>query len=114
MDHPELPPEDQSIWEKPGTLRLIWIVLIAGCVLSAAGGFILAAQHKMHPYFTIDKFPVFYGAVGFFSFSFIVLAGQHLRKILMRDETYYEGDDPAAALDPEPSTDPSQNSGAGQ
>ena len=93
MAHPELPPEEQSVWDKPGTLKIIWIVLIVGCVVSAAGGFYLAAQHMMHPHFEIDKFPAFYGAMGFFAFSFIVLAGQHLRKILMRPEDYYDKKD---------------------
>lgn len=88
--HPDIPDDEKSVWERAGTIRLIWIVLIAGCVLSAAGGFVLAARHEMHPHFTIDKFPAFYGAVGFISFSFIVLVGQHLRKILMRDENYYD------------------------
>lgn len=106
MDHPELAPEDMSIWEKPGTLRVIWIALIAGCIASAVGGFILAAQGLLvkKPHFDdktgfvgmigtfVDTFPVFYGLVGFVSFSFIVLAGQHLRKILMRDEDYYDSD----------------------
>lgn len=94
-DHPPILPEEQSVWEKPGTIRLIWIALIALCVFFAAAGFWLAYGHKMHPHFEIDKFPAFYGVVGFVSFSFIVLAGQHLRKILMRDEDYYEDDDPA-------------------
>ncbi|MEM6648930.1 MAG: hypothetical protein AAF603_01625 [Pseudomonadota bacterium] len=92
-DHPEVPEHEKSIWEKPGTLKVIWVFLIASCGAAALGGFILAAQDKMHPHFTIDQFPAFYAVVGFVSFSFIVLAGQHLRKILMRDENYYNDDE---------------------
>ena len=104
MDHPEIREDEKSVWEKPGTIRVIWILLIAGCLISAVLGFVLSAQHKLghEPHFAdktgfagmlgnlADHFPVFYGLVGFLSFSFIVLAGQHLRKILMRREDYYD------------------------
>ncbi|MCI5048091.1 MAG: hypothetical protein MRY59_11355 [Aquisalinus sp.] len=112
MDHPEIREDEKSIWEKPGTIRAIWLVLIIGCVLFAGAGFLLAAQGQLvyKPHFEdktgiaaffgdmADYFPAFYALVGFVSFSFIVLVGQHLRKILMRPEDYYdpretEGDD---------------------
>lgn len=95
-DHRPIPDEERSIWEKPSTLRVIWIALIVSCVFFGAYGFVLSAQHKIHAKFGIDGFPMFYALVGFVSFSFIVLAGQHLRKILMRDEDYYERNDPNA------------------
>ena len=108
MSHaPDIPDNEKSIWEKSSTMKLIWIVLIVGCGLSALLGFVLAAQHKLghDPHFydktgfagflggIADGFPVFYGLVGFLAFGFIVLAGQHLRAILMRDEHYYDGPD---------------------
>ena len=107
MAYPDLPAEERSIWEKPGAIRAIWAILILGCLGSAIYGFILASQHRLghDPHFddkiglagvlgaVADNFPVFYGLVGFVSFSFIVLAGQHLRKILMREEGYYDGDE---------------------
>ncbi len=107
MTHPDVPEDEKSVWEKPGTLKAIWIILIAGCVFSAGWGFLLAAQGKLgyDPHFEdktglagvlgalADHFPAFYALVGFVSFSFIVLAGQHLRKILMRDESYYDGEE---------------------
>ncbi|WOI53968.1 hypothetical protein [Parvularcula sp. LCG005] len=109
MDQPhEILPEEKSVWEKPGTMRIIWIVLIGGSVVSAIGGFVLASMHKLghYPHFEgktglagviggmADHFPAFYALVGFVSFAFIVLAGQHLRKILMRSEDYYDDDAP--------------------
>ncbi|WP_306250760.1 hypothetical protein [Parvularcula sp. IMCC14364] len=112
MDHPEIREDEKSVWEKPGTIRVIWLLLIIGCVLFASAGFLLAAQGQLvyKPHFEdktgiaaffgnmADNFPAFYALVGFVSFSFIVLVGQHLRKILMRPEDYYdspeaEGDD---------------------
>ncbi|MBB4658528.1 hypothetical protein [Parvularcula dongshanensis] len=90
-EHPKIREDEHSVFERPRTIRIIWIVLIASCVLFAALGFVLAAMHEMHPHFTADAFPAFYAVVGFVSFAFIVLAGQHLRRILMRPEGYYDG-----------------------
>ena len=86
-------PDDQSWFEKPSTIRLLWIILITLCAGSAIAGVIAAIAHMMHPYTAADAFPVFYGVFGFLAFSFIVLAGQHLRKILMRDEHYYDSEE---------------------
>jgi len=102
-DHPEIRPEERSVWEKPETLKLLWLVVPGLCAFFALMNVVLAFMHKTHPHFTIDKFPVFYGVVGFVSFAFIVLAGQHLRKILMRKEGYYDGEEaqlPRAGEDP--------------
>lgn len=83
-------PDEIGFFEKPGTIRALWIILIALCVLFAGLGFVGAALHWMHPHYAVDAIPVFYALMGFGAFAFIVLAGQHLRKILMRDETYYD------------------------
>jgi hypothetical protein len=106
-DHPKIQDHERSVFERPGTIKLIWAVLIAGCAGFAAAGFWLAAKGKLvkKPHFEdkegvlavlgnlADGFPAFYALIGFVSFSFIVLAGQHLRKILMREEGYYDGDE---------------------
>lgn len=86
----EIKPEEMSWFEKPGTIRLLWIVLIMACAVVAGAGVWGAFRHLMHPHMAADAFPVFYGVFGFVAFSFIVLVGQHLRKILMRDEHYYD------------------------
>ena len=104
-EHPEILPAERSIFERPITIKLIWVLLIGGCLVSAALGFWYASEGKLiyEPHFEgkegvlaplawlADSFPAFYALVGFVSFSFIVLAGQHLRRILMREEGYYDG-----------------------
>lgn len=92
-DHPTILPEERSYFEQPKTLALIWIIVPSMCAFFALMNIVLAVMHKTHPHFEwwADGNPVFYGIVGFVSFSFIVLAGQHLRKILMRPEGYYDG-----------------------
>lgn len=91
--HPEILPEERSIFETPGWIRFMWFFVPGTCAFFALMNIVLAAMHKTHPHFgwATDKNPVFYGIVGFVSFAFIVLAGQHLRKILMRPEDYYDG-----------------------
>jgi hypothetical protein len=103
---PPIRPEERSIWEQTRTIRIISIVLIAGCVLTAAGGFYLAAQGELNAKFTIDRFPAFYAVIGLVSFAFVVLIGPQLRKIVMRPEDYYDDPEPR----PQP-PDPAQRDG---
>lgn len=80
-------PENEApgFFDKPSTRRAIWIILIGLCVAFGLAGFII----DTHGYFPVEDFGLFYALFGFAVFSFIVLAGQHLRKILMRPEDYY-------------------------
>ena len=78
--------EPPGFFDRPSTRRAIWIILITLCVGFALAGFVV----DLHGYFPVESFGVFYAIFGFVSFSFIVLAGQHLRKILMRPEDYYD------------------------
>ena len=45
--------------------------------------------HK-HVHFGFEEWFGIYGFFGFLAFFFIVLAGKELRKVLMRDEDYYD------------------------
>ncbi|GGY54757.1 hypothetical protein [Parvularcula lutaonensis] len=91
--HPDILPEERSIFETPGWIRFMWFFVPGTGLFFALMNIVLAVLHKTHPHFgwLFDKNPVFYGIVGFVSFSFIVLVGQHLRKIVMRPEDYYDG-----------------------
>ncbi|MBS3909651.1 MAG: hypothetical protein KGZ93_08520 [Actinobacteria bacterium] len=44
-----------------------------------------------HPHFSWEKYPSFYGAYGFFACVGLVLAAKYLlRKVVMREEDYYD------------------------
>jgi uncharacterized membrane protein len=43
-----------------------------------------------HAHYRWEEWPGFYAAFGFVAFWCIVIAGKHLRKILWRDEDYYD------------------------
>ncbi|NNU16620.1 hypothetical protein HK107_09835 [Parvularcula sp. ZS-1/3] len=91
-DHPKILPEERSIFETDTWIKYMWIGVPAAGAFFALMNTVLFFMGKTKPKFGwVDGNPVFYGIVGFVSFSFIVLAGQHLRKILMREEGYYDG-----------------------
>lgn len=64
-------------------------LLVIAALVSAIAGF-LPEFRKDHPHFAVEGMGAFFAAYGFVAFSFIVLAGQHLRKLVSRKETYYE------------------------
>lgn len=74
---------------RPGFIRGFLIVLGIACVLSALAGFVESWQNP-HPHFAAERFGVFFAFWGFASFMFIVLVGQHLRKLISRKEGYYD------------------------
>ena len=104
-EHDEILDSERSVFERPAAIKAVWAVLIGACVVSAGLGFWYAGRGKLvyEPHFEekegllgvlgalADHFPAFYAAIGFVSFAFIVLAGQHLRRVLMREEGYYDG-----------------------
>jgi len=65
--------------------RLFW-ALAGLCLLLAAGDLV----YHRHVVFDFESFPAAYGIFGFVSFAFIVFAGKGLRKLIMRDEDYYD------------------------
>ncbi|MBI1365733.1 MAG: hypothetical protein GC153_07210 [Alphaproteobacteria bacterium] len=88
--------DDKGWADSPGFRRLVVAVLVIGALVSAALGF-LPAFHKEELHFPTEgspfpteEIPVFFAVFGFLAFSFIVLAGQHLRKLVMREERYYD------------------------
>jgi threonine/homoserine/homoserine lactone efflux protein len=83
-------PKPGGGWADGKAFRTAFLVmLIAAGVISAALGFLPAFQKK-EPHFEIERFGAFFAIYGFVAFAFIVLAGQHLRKLVGRKETYYD------------------------
>lgn len=67
---------------------LIGALFIAALVAAAAG--FLPQFRKDHPHFAVENLGAFFALFGFLAFSFIVLAGQHLRRLVARREDYYD------------------------
>lgn len=86
-DDEPVAPEGKRYWlDEPRNVQRIFWALCAFCLLLAVADFF---YHK-HSHFEVEDFPAFYGLYGFVSFVFIVFAGKLLRKIVMRDEDYYD------------------------
>jgi hypothetical protein len=83
-------PPTKKGWADTRAFRSIFLgVLAIAAVASAVAGFLPQFQKK-HPHFDVEGMGAFFGVYGFLAFSFIVLAGQHLRKLVGRKEDYYE------------------------
>jgi len=66
--------------------RLLWGVTIVGVLLLLVD--FVYHRHIYHPW---EHLPAFYGVFGAVSIIVLVQAAKGLRKLVMRDEDYYEG-----------------------
>ncbi len=65
-------------------------VIFWGLVLVCAALGLADLFYHRHTVFDFESFPAVYGIFGFVSFTGIVLSGWWLRKLVMRDEDYYD------------------------
>ena len=78
---------EKTYWlDKPGNVTLVYRSVWVICALLAVADFFYAH----HPIFEFEDFPVFYGLYGFIVCVGLVLGAKELRKILKRDEDYYD------------------------
>lgn len=80
---------DKGWADNPTFIRAFLGLLIISCIAAAAAG-LNAAWQNPHPHFAIEGVPAFFAIYGFLAFVFIVLVGQHLRKLVGRKEEYYD------------------------
>ena len=78
--------EKTHIWDNPKNVNAFIAALVVACVAVAAAD--LFYVKKIH--FEPENIFAAYGIYGFVCFVFIVFAGKLLRKIVMRDEDYYD------------------------
>lgn len=78
------PTQDRSWVER--NVQPIFRALVGVCLA------LLVAElfYQHHPHFEIDGLPGFYAVFGFLAFVFIVFAGKGLRRLIMRNEDYYD------------------------
>lgn len=94
MADPKTPEEPPKLWlarallwaDNPKTPARIFNFLLFVCALLVAADFYV---HR-HAHFDIEKLPGFYGFYGFGAFTFVVFAGAFLRRLIKRDEDYYD------------------------
>lgn len=80
-------PKDTPAWiERKSTVT--WIYRGLWCVCAVLG--LADLFYHKHTVFRIEGFPAFYGIFGFVVCVGLVLGARELRKILKRDEDYYD------------------------
>jgi hypothetical protein len=79
--------DERKYWlDEPRHQSTVFRVLCGVCLALVIAELFI---HR-HAHFGWESFPFFYAASGFVAFWCIVIAGKHLRKILKRDEDYYD------------------------
>lgn len=97
-DTPVQPPGDSpGHWlDRKGSVDKIYWSVVAVCALL----FLADALYEKHPAFDVEYVFGFYGLFGFVACVGLVLAAKELRKLLKRDEDFYDrpgGDDGGSA-----------------
>lgn len=78
---------DSPGWaDKPDNQKLIRRILYAACALLAIADFVV---HR-HISSGIERIPVFYALYGFVALVGVVMAAKALRRLVKRDEDYYQ------------------------
>lgn len=81
----------------PGVKRFIQVFVSIAVVLALADFVVDRSHHEAegapHSYIHIDQWPVFYAVYGFIGCVVLVLVAKEMRKVVMRDESYYDAND---------------------
>ena len=81
--------EKSHIFDNKKNVKRVLKALVLACVLTA-GADIVYHRHVVHPF---EALWGFYAIYGFVACVVLVLLAKEMRKILMRDEDYYDHDD---------------------
>lgn len=85
--HGGLPPGEEPRWlDHPGNVRLILRTLYVLCAILVIVDFVIH-RHVYHPW---ENLPAFYPIYGFVGIVVLVLVAKQLRRVVMRDEDYYD------------------------
>ena len=84
--HGPLPGEEPRFFDKPENVRRTMWALYAICAILVVADFI-AHRHIYHPW---ESLPAFYPIYGFVGIVVLVLLAKQLRRVVMRDEDYYD------------------------
>lgn len=83
-DDPE--PEDRRWLDEPRNVTRLVYGLAALCALALLADLF----YTKHPYFSVERWPAFFAVYGIVGSVTLVLTAKALRRLLRRDEDYYE------------------------
>ena len=90
MSHdPHGTPKEPIGWmDKPDVVKRLFLAFYVVCGVLMVLELILGKETEHpHPY---EWLPLFYAGYGFISFWFLVLVAKQMRKLLIREEDYYD------------------------
>lgn len=80
------PKDKQDFFDKPENIRKILRVFYVICILLVVVDFIV---HR-HVYHSWENVPAFYAIYGFVGCVILVLIAKLMRKVIMKEEDYYD------------------------
>jgi len=80
--------EKRHMFDDEKNVRRVLKALVVVCILAAGADFIYH-RHVVHPFESVWGF---YAIYGFVACVILVLLAKEMRKLLMRDEDYYDRD----------------------
>ena len=87
--HPSPDPGAKARWlDRPANVTKVVWALVAVCALLILGDLL----YVKHPYFAVEYLFGFYAIYGFVGSVGLVLAAKWMRRLLIRDEDYYDRD----------------------
>ena len=78
--------ESPGFFEKPGTIKFLWVLLFAVCVLTLVPDFFL----ERHSYFAYEHYFGFFAVLGFVACALLIIIAKGLGFFLKKDEGYYD------------------------
>lgn len=88
---PERPGERRHVWDDPKNVQiLIWVFWFCCAVVFALDFVFNRYASFEHGELPIEQMVGFYSIYGFVACVLLVLIAKQMRKVLMRDEDYYE------------------------
>ncbi|MFC1837782.1 hypothetical protein ACFLYW_03785 [Thermodesulfobacteriota bacterium] len=78
--------ESPGFFEKPGTIKVLWVLLCAVCVLTLVPEFFI----ERHPHFTHDHYFGFFAMLGFGACALLIIIAKVIGYFLKKKEGYYD------------------------
>ena len=83
--------DEKKYWlDDPRAGALIFRMLIAVCFGLVFGWFLYTERYEVHVHYEWENWIGFYGIYGFVGCVLLVLAAKEIRKLVKRDEDYYD------------------------
>lgn len=76
----------KHLFDNPDNVKLLVRILFGSCITLFAMDLVIH-RHTVHPW---ESFTGFYAIYGFLACVILVLLARELRKLVMRDEDYYD------------------------